>query len=657
MAVLGLVCPAPERGNSSVDGTTGEELFAGILCLDDANSPADLLGPADLLRALFPDHPPGAVGSYRDGPFFLQAGTANPDPARAGGQGQTGGALPYRCPESGQVISIWGRLDNRAALAAELDWPPAAADRALVLAAFRRWGPCCARKMSGDFSAVIYDPGARRVVLLRDPLGVKPLYYRVDAGTLVFAASAAVFPLLRRPVTVPDQDWIARMLAGNCCDTDPTATGWVGVLKLAPGHWLDVRPGGRRLERYHFWSDDPPWTTRRSPERVTAYGRVLAEAVRCRMRDADLIGSESSGGIDSATVTAYLARFLGDPADRLHAFGFACLEKEPEYILETSRHAGIRHNYVWTAPRELTDIDISRGLAAVGYPEQQASAIIHIPFYEECRRRGIRTLFSGFGGDEGVTNQGNLLGRELLDHRAYLALWRLMPGNPLTRVLRAARAAAVGARWGAGNPSLQVAMDARWPHQLLREDVAKRLGLRSQYMLAAAFDAPYRRVNDFVLGNRLGPWVARRLETCTLIAATYGVEYRWPLLDARLIQQFLSTPSIEKADRRAGRYLHRRAIEGVVPPKVAWMRKDMGAPAGSPALDGMVAPTLVREARRQRAHPHPGVAELIDLERFDSQIAAATSGQLAGEAAWQFSQNITCLRWLNHWLSGGPPPA
>ena len=78
------------------------------------------------------------------------------------------------------------------------------------------------------------------------------------------------------------------------------------------------------------------------------------------------------------------------------------------------------------------------------------------------------------------------------------------------------------------------------------------------------------RINDFILQHRLGPWIARRLETCTLVAATYGVEYEWPLLDARLVQQYLSTPSIEKADRMGARYLHRRAVEGVVPAKVAW---------------------------------------------------------------------------------------
>lgn len=84
---------------------------------------------------------------------------------------------------------------------------------------------------------------------------------------------------------------------------------------------------------------------------------------------------------------------------------------EPEYIIETSRHAGIVHNYLVTARRRPTDADIERQLAAVGYPEEAGSAMAGIPFFEDCRRHGIGTLFSGFGGDEGVTNSGSLLAR------------------------------------------------------------------------------------------------------------------------------------------------------------------------------------------------------------------------------------------------------
>jgi asparagine synthase (glutamine-hydrolysing) len=369
------------------------------------------------------------------------------------------------------------------------------------------------------------------------------------------------------------------------------------------------------------------------------------------------IGSESSGGLDSSTVTALLAYFLDDPGERLFAFGFATLDLEPEFIIETSRHAGIVHTHMVTELVEPTDALIARGLAAVGYPELGGNAIAAVPFYEESDRRGIGTLFSGFGGDEAVTNSGTLLRRELLDHGAYAALWRVMPGGRVTRLLRVIKARAQSPRWGAGNPALVASMRARWPHQLVRTEFVERLALGKAYMEGADYDGPYRRINDFVLQDRLGPWIATRLETCTLVAATYGLEYQWPLLDSRLIQQYLSTPSIEKADGTSSRYLHRRAVDGVVPAKVAWKPdKDMGGNGTSDPLAGMTGPVMMEEARRHAAHLHPALKELIDAGRLRAQIDAAAGGTMDDQTRFQFAQNVGHVRWLNTWLSGGSPP-
>ena len=195
-------------------------------------------------------------------------------------------------------------------------------------------------------------------------------------------------------------------------------------------------------------------------------------------------------------------------------------------------------------------------------------------------------------------------------------------------------------------------MAARWPYQLVRDELASDLGLRERHEENAALDGPYRRINDFVLRNRLRSNISRRLEACTLVAASYGIDYRWPLLDARLVQQWLSTPSIEKANREHDRYLHRRAIDGVVVPKVAWSPvKEVGRPR----LGGLSAPAtipagIVDDARRQRAELHPIIDEVIDTRRLESQIAAAARAALNDDARFQFRRNVTHLSWLNRWL-------
>ena len=620
--------------------------------MDGTAAPADVVGRADLLGALCPYQQPSATGICQEDRFLLLQAKMCDEPSSS--EAGPGCAVPYRCPTTGWVVAWWGRLDNAADLVRELGLPAARhSEEELVLAAFRRWGLSCAARLVGDFVGAIYEPGRRRVWLVRDRLGVKPLYYRLTAQSLVFATTGAVFARLRPPADGVNREWMARYLTD--IPTDATATGWADVVRLAPGHWLEVVGGTDRLERYHRWRDDPPWTTRRDPSRVEEYRAALEEAIRCRMPISGNIGTESSGGLDSSTITSYLAHFLGESRDQLCAIGSAMAELEAEYITETSRHAGISHNYLLTTRRHLSDASIARCIAAVGHPE--ANGVLQLDFYEECQRRGIRTLFSGFGGDETVTNSGRLLPRELRDHRAYRALWSQLPGGYRIRCRSMAGAVAKGARWGAGHPELQAAMDARWPWQLVRADVAHDLGLPALHAREAAYDAPYRRINDFILHNRF-PYLAPRLEGCTLVAATYGVEHRWPLLDARLIQQYLSTPSIEKASREFRRYLHRCAVDAVVAPKVAWKpTKDMGAmPEFEPLGDGGDDNPVVREARRQRAHLHPAVEEIIDARRLDDQIAAASRGPLEGALQFQFHQNVDHLRWLNHWLWGGAPP-
>jgi asparagine synthase (glutamine-hydrolysing) len=632
-------------------------MFTGLLCTG-SYVPADFVKPTDLLAALSPHHPPDATGVVSEGDFLLVE--AKHREGFHGHHSEPGASLPYRCPQSGRIVAFWGRLDERQTLNRVLGRSTSApSNEELILAAFDRWGTQCPEKLEGDFAGAILDPTARRVFLFRDRLGVKPLYYRLDGEALIFTTTAAVFPHLRRHVPTPNPTWIASYFSG--VTHDPTATGFAGVVKLAPGHWLDFNRGSSEVGQYHSWRNDAPWTTERDPSWVTSYRTVLEEAIRCRMPADGPIGTESSGGLDSSTISAYLAHFLGTPGDRLWTFGFAGMDLEAEYIIETSRHAGIVHNYLVTGPHGGGDSDIARGLDAVGYPDAWGNPVSHIRFYEECQRLGIHTLFSGFGGDESVTNSGTLLGRELLDRRAYEALWRYVPGGVTTRALRVARARVRTPRWGAGHPQLVAAMEARWPYQLVRSEIVQRLGLHEEYQAQAAFDAPYRRINDFILHNRLGPPIARRLEGCTLVAATYGVEYQWPLLDARLIQQYLSTPSIEKADHSAGRYLHRRAAESVVPPKVVWKpSKDMGGPASSmdhAALgDDTSESGLVQRARRQEAHLHPAIKEVIDVQRFQTQIDAAARGRLSADGGFQFARNVNSLTWLNYWLNGGPLP-
>ena len=576
----------------------------------------------------------------------------------------------HQCPRDGVSVALWGRLDNRALLLKNLQVDPQAApltDVQLILVAWQQWGTSCASQFLGDFALAVVDPQQRQVFLARDPLGVKPLYYRLRAGAVQFATSAAAFSHGSNALgadwqAAPDLDWAARYLVG--LSTDTTRTAYQGVLKLAPGHWLHVTPEKTCLERYFSFKDDAPPAQQRQAQWVDDYRAVLEESIRCRMPPDGPMATENSGGIDSATITAYLSRFLGEPGDNLHSMGFALEAQEPAYILETSQAAGITHNYVIThyTGNESPDEQMLQALGVLGYPEEHGNATGHIPFYRECQLRGIGILFSGFGGDEVVTNSGTLLRYELLDSGDYRNLWNILPSGrlgPLGRVLRFAKLGVLGHRRRQYRPEFLKAWNARWPHQLLRPEVVARLGLLEAYMETACYDAPYRRVNDFILQHHLHRMdVTTRLENCTQVAASFGVDYRWPLWDVRLVQQYLSTPSIEKVGPDGmGRYLHRRAIDGVVPKRVAWKpSKNMG---GSVSHDKNMAETLAKTvlyAQRHEAHLHPALHDLVDREKLQQQIARAQQGNTDPSFDSCFIVSSYRIAWLNLWLYAGQMP-
>ena len=550
-------------------------------------------------------------------------------------------------------IDFTGQIHNRADLRAILGLGDADTTT-ILLAGWQRWGEALAEHLIGDYALVIRDHTRHLTYLARDPLGVKPLYYRVDRGQLSYGFN---IPQLRQRCPLPvtqDMDWAAAYLLH--LSFSQTETAYREIKKLAPGHWLTCDADGRvKTQRYHHWRDDAPFATKRDPRWVESYREVLEEVIRCRMDPDAPIGTENSGGIDSATLTAYLAHFLGDPGDRLHSFSFALCEQEPAFILETSQARRIRHNYVITDRYGPGDhgARIAQGLAVLGQPEEHGNASGHIPFYEACQQRGIRTLHSGFGGDEVVTNNGSHLRWELLDQHAYGALWDILPGDPIRRTLRLLKAMAVGRHKPSHNPNFLQAWNQRWPHVLLRPDVVQRLNLYERFMETAIYDAPYRRTNDFILQHHLQRMqITARLEDCTLMAASYGVDYHWPLWDQRLVQQYLSTPSIEKVGPKGmGRYLHRRAIDGVVPKRVAWKpSKDMGYARLHQQMNDTGVIATAQSTERLAATLHPALETLIDTDKFRQQIAQAKAGQVNMEFGFTFRRSTHAIAWLDGWF-------
>ncbi|WP_249276679.1 asparagine synthase-related protein [Sphingomonas baiyangensis] len=557
--------------------------------------------------------------------------------------------VPAICAATGRVLIGAWRIDNRDALLATL--PRASRepidDAQLILAAHRHWGDACAERIEGDFAFAIYDPARHTLFCARDALGVKPCFVHCSDDLLVVAGTAATFPALRGFDTAPSREWLARYLIGE--SADPATSAYRHVRKLPPAHRLTIgREGAAEPTRFFAFADTAPPASKRDRAYVNAYRDAFHRAVEARLRSAYPIGVENSGGLDSATIIGHASRVLPGGGADLAGFSLCHMEREASPILDLAMHCGLRDNYVLTRPDyQPSDAQYARAIRVLGHPPEHSLVNLYQPFFERCRSAGIRTLLSGFGGDEIVTAQAEFVPRELVYRRQWRNLVDVLPGNLPMRIARAANQV-VGSVRGSVDGKLQGAT-ARFADSLLRREVIEEYGLRG--FVAAKADAfrGARTLGEHLLTKpAFATLMTGRLEGCTLMAASYGVDYRWPMLDRALIERFLATPSIDKRHRQWGRFLHRRACEGTIPDAILWKPdKNLGG-----------FPHLSRDRRQTTVDPGhlaPALLELIDedtLARQQQQLQRAIVDAALWKASAAERHNLRGLHMLDLWLSG-----
>ena len=213
------------------------------------------------------------------------------------------------------VIIYNGEVYNHPALKAELERDGVEfrtrCDTETVLHLFERHGPAFVDRLRGMFAIAIWDRQTRELLLVRDRLGVKPLYYHQRAdGTLVFGSeikailASGLVSARMNLAAMPD------LLANHA--PSGTETLYAGIQRLPAGHVLRWREGEITLSRY--WDVPLPTaaTARPDADLVAEYGERLEEAVRLRLMADVPLGAFLSGGIDSAAIVAIMARLAGE---------------------------------------------------------------------------------------------------------------------------------------------------------------------------------------------------------------------------------------------------------------------------------------------------------------------------------------------------------
>jgi asparagine synthase (glutamine-hydrolysing) len=425
-------------------------------------------------------------------------------------------------------------------------------DTEVLLALYAKLGLECVAQLRGMFAFAIWDGAERRLVLARDRVGKKPLYYWApDARTLCFGSE--IKAVRAASSTDPGIDSAALNDYLRFGFVGGARTIYRGIRQIPPGHVLvSTAPPETRLAPY--WR--PEWTPKKSvsfDEAVERTGVLLRESVNLRLRADVPVGILLSGGIDSGLITSFAARKAGAKC-KTFSIGF-----ENEEFDERSLARAVAERYATEHHEVLLRPDVSSLIPKLAWhydqPFADASAVPTFAVAEYARRH-VKVVLTGDGGDESFAGYRRDLSAALLSSFTRLAGARALTGASrlLERLLPAPRSHrdpyALGYRFIRGLSVDEAARMVVWSSDGFSDDERLQLGQApdSERKESGAFEALIASLGRLGLLDRALAldllWILPHdlLVKVDIATMAHGLEARSPFLDQELVRWALELP-------------------------------------------------------------------------------------------------------------------
>jgi asparagine synthase (glutamine-hydrolysing) len=455
------------------------------------------------------------------------------------------GHQPMHSADGERVIAYNGEVYNFREIRAELTALGHAfrsdCDTEVLLEAWRAWGVAAFDKLIGMFAFALWDRPRRRLVLVRDRLGIKPLYWRCVDGVLTFGSE--LHALRAHPAFRPSisRGALGRYLRGGYTVGEETI--YADTHRLLPGAYLVWQDGAVSTHAWWRLTDPPEADAPRSFDAaVDALDALLGDAVERRMIADVPLGAFLSGGVDSSVVVALMRERSRAPV-RTFSIGF----REPEWdeaphARAVAQHLGTDHTELYVGREDA--VAVAHELPSL-YDEPFAdSSAIPTTLLSRLTRRHVTVSLSGDGGDElfgGYDRYAKL--RRLLPlfalprplRHALAGASRLLPAGALRNGLahlRADEVAALAERIGShfDDADLRAALGA---------DAARPPALYLDTFRAASASDPVRRAMLADARVYMADDILTKVDRASMSIA---LEARVPILDHRVVRLAFSLP-------------------------------------------------------------------------------------------------------------------
>jgi asparagine synthase (glutamine-hydrolysing) len=508
----------------------------------------------------------------------------------------SGGKQPMFNEDGSVVVVFNGEIYNYADLTGDLVSKghqfTTRSDTETIVHAYEEYGEDCMRDFRGMFAFAIWDRKQRRLFLVRDRLGIKPVYYY--AGKDFFIFGSEIKALLEHPRVPREVDRNAVDLYTELRYVPGPRTMFKDIFKLQPGHWMSVESGRIKIQKY--WdltypeAGDPQQPlldtlSRRDRERTAEFEQLLEESVRLRLIAEVPLGVFLSGGLDSSTMLAIMSKVTNE---RIKTFsvGFqtdgpsgeeAEDQNEFAYAREVATHFNAEHHEFRVSADQFRDA-IPTIVSHLDEPMADPTCI-PLYFISKLAREHVTVVLSGEGADE--TMGGYQLYQKLLaleKMRGWL--------GPLADMSSSLASLPVGDR---GRGYLRKIGNRLEDHYrgigrpLTMETKLALMGeerfQQSQQELGEVFRPYFKRVEQASDLNRMlyvdtKVWLPEDLllKADKMTMAT-AVELRVPFLDHKLVEYTANLDDSLKIRQGKGKWILRQAMGSVLPPSVIQRRK------------------------------------------------------------------------------------
>ena len=513
----------------------------------------------------------------------------------------TGGHQPLANEDETVWVAFNGEIFNHAARRHELSRRGhefrTRCDTEVIVHEWEDNGADCVDHLDGQFGFAVWDQRTRTLMLARDRLGIKPLYYAWDGSRLIFASE--IKAILATGEIVPEVDRQALYHYVGYEFVPAPATMFRGIRKLPAGHRLIVANGELSIEPYWNVAFEPADMS--EVECVRTIRQLLGEAVEKRLMSEVPLGIFLSGGLDSTAILAY-ARQATDGRLPTFTIGYADESfSEWEHARRAARHYGTDHHEIVIDPVSPELIE-----TAVWHLDEPMTDLSAIPFHVLCRnaRPHATVCLSGEGGDEVFVGYDRFIASKIEQ-----AVYRHLPSALRRGVIEplVTRLADRPQKKGAVNTLKRFVDGASLPAegghmrwQYFSSDALNQRLFSPAFLASVACD-PFEPVRRHAARagttDRLGrecyvdlrlTMVDSLLVKADKMSMGTSLEVRVPFLDHRLVEFAARIPSRLKFPGLRTRAIYRQAMAGVLPPFIlqrgkqgyslplkTWLRQDL----------------------------------------------------------------------------------